>query len=64
MSEVGGRSKDFTQIAGLDNSYILADDIETPAGRKLPVWTEGSCIDIVLWRKSISYAAWLSSWPG
>lgn len=39
--EVGGRDKGFAQIAGLHDSYILADDLETPIGKKLPVWTVG-----------------------
>ena len=30
--EVGGQSKDFTQIANIDNAYILADDLEMPIG--------------------------------
>lgn len=36
--EVGGPSKDFKQIAGVSNSYVLADDIEFPLGNKLPLW--------------------------
>lgn len=39
--EVGGRNKGFTQISGVENSFILADDIESPCGRKLPLWTMG-----------------------
>ncbi len=39
--EVGGKNKSFSQIAGVKDSYILADDIETPLGRKLPIWTVG-----------------------
>ncbi len=39
--EVGGKNKSFDQIAGVPNSYILADDLETPLGRKLPIWTIG-----------------------
>ena len=39
--EVGGRNKGFTQISGVENSFILADDIESPFGRKLPLWTMG-----------------------
>lgn len=39
--EVGGHSKTFAQIADLPDSYILADDIETPFGNKLPVWMVG-----------------------
>ncbi len=39
--EVGGEKKTFAQIADLPNSYILADDIETPRGNKLPLWMIG-----------------------
>lgn len=39
--EVGGQSKKFTQVAGIPDSYILADDIETPFGRKIPLWLLG-----------------------
>lgn len=39
--EVGGKGKNFDQIADIDNSFILADDIETPVGRKLPLWVIG-----------------------
>lgn len=39
--EIGGQSKDFAQIANIDNSYILADDIEMPIGKKLPLWIIG-----------------------
>jgi len=39
--EVGGEDKTFDQIADLPNSYILADDIESPRGNKLPLWMIG-----------------------
>ena len=39
--EVGGEKKTFAQIADIPNSYILADDIETPRGNKLPLWMIG-----------------------
>lgn len=39
--EIGGVDKDFTQIADIPNSYILADDIEFPNGNKLPLWIIG-----------------------
>ena len=39
--EVGGRSKDFSQIAGLQDSYIFADDWDMPDGAKLPLWMLG-----------------------
>lgn len=39
--EVGGADKDYTQIADVPNSYILADDMEYPYGHKLPLWMVG-----------------------
>lgn len=39
--EVGGEKKTFKQIADVPDSYILADDIETPQGNKLPLWIIG-----------------------
>ena len=39
--EVGGGKKDFSQIADVPLSYVLADDIETPCGHKLPIWAIG-----------------------
>lgn len=39
--EVGGADKSFHQIADVPNSYILADAIEYPIGKKLPIWLMG-----------------------
>lgn len=39
--EVGGRDKSFDQIADLPDSYILADNMEYPIGKKLPLWIVG-----------------------
>ena len=39
--EVGGKDKTFSQIADVPNSYILADNIEFPVGKKLPIWLVG-----------------------
>ncbi|MBQ0115614.1 MAG: AAA family ATPase [Bacteroidales bacterium] len=39
--EVGGSNKSFDQIAGLPDSYVLADAIEHPVGKKLPLWLVG-----------------------
>ena len=39
--EVGGKDKTFDQIADVPNSYILADNIEFPIGKKLPIWLIG-----------------------
>ena len=38
--EVGGQDKSFDQIADIPNSYILADSMEFPVGKKLPLWVE------------------------
>ena len=39
--EVGGKDKSFDQIADIPNSYILADSMEFPIGKKLPLWLVG-----------------------
>ena len=39
--EIGGRSKGFSQIAGIKDSYIFADDWDMPDGAKLPLWMLG-----------------------
>lgn len=39
--EVGGADKKFTQIAGVADSFILADGIAFPIGNKLPLWLVG-----------------------
>ena len=39
--EIGGRSKDFSQIAGMKGSYVFADDWDRPDGAKLPLWMLG-----------------------
>lgn len=39
--EVGGEGKSFEQIADVPNSYILADNMEFPVGKKLPIWLVG-----------------------
>lgn len=39
--EIGGRSKDYSQIAGIPDSYIFADDLDMPDGAKLPLWMLG-----------------------
>ncbi|MGN0282114.1 MAG: ATP-binding protein [Prevotella sp.] len=39
--EVGGSRKTFDQIADMPNSYVLADGIEYPVGKKLPIWIVG-----------------------
>lgn len=39
--EVGGKDKSFDQIAGVPDSYVLADQMEFPVGKKLPLWLIG-----------------------
>lgn len=39
--EVGGHDKTFDQIADIPNSYVLADMMEYPIGKKLPLWLMG-----------------------
>jgi len=39
--EVGGNDKSFDQIADVPDSYILADNMEFPVGKKLPLWIVG-----------------------
>ena len=39
--EVGGEGKSFEQIADIPDSYILADNMEYPVGKKLPLWIVG-----------------------
>lgn len=39
--EIGGRNKDFSQIAGVKDSYVFADDWDMPDGAKLPLWMLG-----------------------
>ena len=39
--EVGGKAKDGRQIAGKADAYIGADNLELPAGNKLPLWLFG-----------------------
>lgn len=39
--EVGGKSKDGKQVAGVENAFIAADDIEYAYGNKIPLWAFG-----------------------
>lgn len=39
--EVGGKSKDGKQVAGVENAFIAADNIEHPFGNKIPLWCFG-----------------------
>lgn len=39
--EVGGKSKGFSQIKGIEGSYVVADDMEIGHGNKIPLWLFG-----------------------
>lgn len=39
--EVGGKKKTGRQIKGLDNAYIVKDDLEIGGGNQIPLWTFG-----------------------
>lgn len=41
LFEVGGKKKGFTQIADRPDSYVIADDLETGFGNKIPLWLFG-----------------------
>ncbi len=41
LFEVGGKNKGFSQIADKPDSYILADNIESGMGNKIPIWLTG-----------------------
>ena len=39
--EVGGSNKNFSQIAGIPDSYLVVDDTEIGFGNKIPLWLLG-----------------------
>jgi len=39
--EIGGKNKSFKQIKDLENSFVVADDIEVGFGNKIPLWLFG-----------------------
>ena len=39
--EIGGKNKTFKQIKDIENSYVIADDIEIGSGNKIPLWLFG-----------------------
>ncbi len=41
LLEVGGKSKTYKQIKNIENSYIVADDIEIGSGNKIPLYLFG-----------------------
>jgi len=41
LFEVGGKNKGFSQIKGIDNSYVVSDKIDIGHGDKIPLWLFG-----------------------
>ena len=41
LFKVGGKNKGFTQIKGIENSYVVADKIDIGHGNKIPLWLFG-----------------------
>jgi len=39
--EIGGKKKSFKQIKDIENSYVIADNIEIGNGNKIPLWLFG-----------------------
>ena len=39
--EIGGKNKGHEQIAGLDNAYLVLDNVEYGFGNKIPLWLFG-----------------------
>lgn len=39
--EIGGKSKNFSQIKDIKNSFLAVDDIEIGTGNKIPLWVFG-----------------------
>lgn len=39
--EIGGKNKGFKQVKDIDNSFVVADDIEIGFGNKIPLWLFG-----------------------
>ena len=41
LFEIGGKNKSFKQIKDINNSFVVADDIEIGFGNKIPLWLFG-----------------------
>lgn len=39
--EIGGKNKGFNQISGVENRFVVADDIEVGHQKKIPLWLFG-----------------------
>lgn len=41
LFEVGGKSKGFSQIKGIKDSYVVSDNIDIGHGKRIPLWLFG-----------------------
>ena len=41
LFEIGGKNKSFEQVKDIENSFVVADDIEFGFGAKIPLWLFG-----------------------
>ena len=41
LFEVGGKNKQFKQISGIDDSFVVSDGIDIGHGKKIPLWLFG-----------------------
>ena len=41
LFEIGGKGKTFKQIADIQDSYVVNDDVEVGVGGKIPLWLFG-----------------------
>ena len=41
LVEIGGKGKSFKQIKDIENSFVIADDLEVGSGNKVPLWLFG-----------------------
>lgn len=41
LFEIGGKNKQYKQIADLPDSFVIVDDMETGIGNKIPMWLFG-----------------------
>ena len=41
LVEIGGKGKSFKQIKDVENSFVVADDLEVGSGNKIPLWLFG-----------------------
>ena len=39
--EIGGKKKGFNQIAGIPDSFVVADELEAGVGQRIPLWLFG-----------------------